>query len=77
MAQMNVLEALRAAMAWELEHDAEVVILGEDVGTAGGIFRTTQGLFDCCYPPALQKYFTLSNHYYQRFARFFRRHGFR
>jgi len=44
MAQMNVLEALRAAMAWELEHDAEVVILGEDVGTAGGIFRTTQGL---------------------------------
>ena len=44
MAKMNVLEALRAAMAWELEHDSDVVILGEDVGTAGGIFRTTQGL---------------------------------
>ena len=44
MAQMNVIEALRAAMAWELEHDPDVVILGEDVGTAGGIFRTTQGL---------------------------------
>jgi len=44
MAQMNVMEALRAAMAWELEHDSDVVILGEDVGTAGGIFRTTQGL---------------------------------
>jgi pyruvate/2-oxoglutarate/acetoin dehydrogenase E1 component len=44
MARMNVLEALRAAMAWELEHDPDVVLLGEDVGTAGGIFRTTQGL---------------------------------
>jgi pyruvate/2-oxoglutarate/acetoin dehydrogenase E1 component len=44
MARMNVLEALRAAMAWELEHDADVVLLGEDVGIAGGIFRTTEGL---------------------------------
>lgn len=41
---MNVLQALNAAMAWELEHDPDVVILGEDIGTAGGIFRTTQGL---------------------------------
>ncbi len=44
MARMNVLEALRAAMAWELEHDPDVLVLGEDVGIAGGIFRTTQGL---------------------------------
>ena len=44
MPQMNVLEALRAAMAWEMEHDPGVVILGEDVGTAGGIFRVTEGL---------------------------------
>jgi len=44
MALMNVLEALRSAMAWELEHDPEVVLLGQDVGTAGGIFRTTEGL---------------------------------
>lgn len=41
---MNVIEALRAAMAWALENDPDVVILGEDVGTAGGIFRTTEGL---------------------------------
>lgn len=41
---MTVLEALRAAMAWELEHDPSVLILGEDVGTAGGIFRVTEGL---------------------------------
>jgi len=41
---MTVLEALNAAMAHELEHDPEVVILGEDVGQAGGIFRVTTGL---------------------------------
>ncbi len=44
MAVMNVIESLRAAMAWEMEHDDDVIILGEDVGTAGGIFRTTEGL---------------------------------
>ena len=42
--KMTVLEALRAGMAHELEHDPDVVILGEDVGTAGGIFRVTEGL---------------------------------
>lgn len=42
--RMNVLEAINAAMAWEMEHDDDVVLLGEDVGTAGGIFRTSQGL---------------------------------
>ena len=41
---MTVLEALRAAMAHELENDKDVVVLGEDVGTAGGIFRVTEGL---------------------------------
>ena len=35
MAKMNVLEALRVALTWELEHDPKVVLLGEDVGTAG------------------------------------------
>ena len=44
MTQMTVLEALGAAMAHEMARDSDVVILGEDVGTAGGIFRTTQGL---------------------------------
>jgi pyruvate/2-oxoglutarate/acetoin dehydrogenase E1 component len=44
MAQMTVLEALNAAMAHELQRDPEVVLLGEDVGTEGGIFRTTEGL---------------------------------
>jgi len=44
MGKMNVLQALNAAMAWEMEHDPDVVLLGEDVGVAGGIFRVTRGL---------------------------------
>lgn len=44
MTQMNVLQALNAAMAWEMERDPTVVLLGEDVGNAGGIFRVTHGL---------------------------------
>jgi len=42
--QLNILEALNSAMAHELENDSDVVLLGEDIGIAGGIFRTTQGL---------------------------------
>ncbi len=44
MPKMTVLESLNAAMAHELERDPDVVLLGEDVGRAGGIFRTSQGL---------------------------------
>lgn len=44
MTKVNVLEALNRAMAHEMEQDPSVVILGEDVGKAGGIFRTTTGL---------------------------------
>ncbi|MDP6704886.1 MAG: alpha-ketoacid dehydrogenase subunit beta [Alphaproteobacteria bacterium] len=44
MAQLTVLEALTCAMARALGDDHDVVLLGEDVGTAGGIFRASQGL---------------------------------
>lgn len=44
MTQMTMLEACNAAMAHALETDPHVLLLGEDVGTAGGIFRATQGL---------------------------------
>ncbi len=44
MTKVTVLEALNRAMAYEMEQDSDVVILGEDVGKAGGIFRTTTGL---------------------------------
>ena len=29
---------------WELEHDKSVLVLGEDVGVNGGVFRATAGL---------------------------------
>ena len=32
------------ALAWELENDPDVVVLGEDVGINGGVFRATAGL---------------------------------
>ncbi len=40
----TMLEAINAGMAHELENDPDVVLLGEDVGRAGGIFRTSTGL---------------------------------
>lgn len=42
--KLTVMDALNAAMAHELEHDPNVVLMGEDVGQAGGIFRTSTGL---------------------------------
>lgn len=39
-----MIDALTMAMAWELEHDPRVLILGEDVGVNGGVFRATAGL---------------------------------
>lgn len=44
MAEVTMIDALTMAMAWELEHDDRVVILGEDVGVNGGVFRATAGL---------------------------------
>ena len=44
MAEVNLIEAVNMALAWELAHDKSVVVLGEDVGVNGGVFRATQGL---------------------------------
>jgi 2-oxoisovalerate dehydrogenase E1 component beta subunit len=44
MAQITMIEAITMAHAWELEHDPSVVILGEDIGINGGVFRATAGL---------------------------------
>ena len=46
MAEVLLIDALTMAMAWELEHDPSVVILGEDVDINGGVFRATAGLQD-------------------------------
>jgi len=44
MAKVTMVEALTMAMAYELTHDPAVVVLGEDVGVNGGVFRATAGL---------------------------------
>ena len=44
MARMNMVQALNSAMDVMLARDPRVVILGEDVGYFGGVFRCTQGL---------------------------------
>src|SRR6266496_4017332 len=38
-------EAVAEGIARELRHDPSVVCLGEDIGAAGGVFKTTAGLF--------------------------------
>jgi 2-oxoisovalerate dehydrogenase E1 component beta subunit len=43
---MNMVQAINDALRHEMRRDNRVVILGEDVGKVGGVFRVTQGLFD-------------------------------
>jgi len=44
MAKMNMIQALNSAMDIAMGRDPNVVILGEDVGFFGGVFRCTDGL---------------------------------
>ncbi|MEO8779853.1 MAG: alpha-ketoacid dehydrogenase subunit beta [Rhodanobacter sp.] len=44
MAQITLVEAVTQALAYEMAQDDSVVVLGEDVGVNGGVFRATQGL---------------------------------
>jgi len=46
MSQMNMVQAINDALRLEMRRDSRVVVLGEDVGKVGGVFRVTQGLFD-------------------------------
>ncbi|SOZ39384.1 alpha-ketoacid dehydrogenase subunit beta [Cupriavidus neocaledonicus] len=44
MAEINLVEAVNLALAHALEHDPDVLLLGEDIGVNGGVFRATVGL---------------------------------
>ena len=44
MPLMNMLEAIRAGISTAMEADDKVMVLGQDVGKLGGIFRATDGL---------------------------------
>src|SRR5512138_3330691 len=44
MPTLNVIQAVNDALRVEMRRDPDVVVLGEDVGRFGGVFRATQGL---------------------------------
>jgi len=44
VAEVNLVEAVNLALAHELERDPDVVLLGEDIGVNGGVFRATVDL---------------------------------
>lgn len=46
MAERTLVQALNLALEQEMERDESVVLIGEDVGRDGGIFRVTDGLLD-------------------------------
>ena len=46
MAKMTMVQALNLALRQEMEKDDRVIVLGEDVGQDGGVFRVTDGLID-------------------------------
>ncbi len=46
MPKLNMVQALNLALLQEMERDPSVLVLGEDVGRDGGVFRVTEGLLD-------------------------------
>ncbi|HEX2987780.1 MAG TPA: alpha-ketoacid dehydrogenase subunit beta [Chloroflexota bacterium] len=46
MAKMTMVQALNLALRQEMEKDDRVIILGEDIGKDGGVFRVTEGLVE-------------------------------
>ena len=45
MPTYNIIQAVNDALRSEMRRDQNVVVLGEDVGQFGGVFRATQGLY--------------------------------
>src|SRR3982751_6255740 len=46
MPQMNMVGAINDGLRHEMRKDPRVLVMGEDVGKVGGVFRVTQGLFE-------------------------------
>ena len=46
MSTMNIIQAVNDALRLEMKRDKRVVVLGEDVGKFGGVFRATAGLYE-------------------------------
>ena len=43
---LTLVQAVRGGLKGEMQRDEDVVVLGEDVGENGGVFRATEGLYD-------------------------------
>ena len=48
--ELTLVEAVAEALHDEMARDESVVVLGEDVGRSGGVFRATEGLYDAFGP---------------------------
>ena len=46
MPTMNIIQAVNDALRIEMRREPKVVVLGEDIGKFGGVFRATQGLYE-------------------------------
>ncbi|MBI5238595.1 MAG: alpha-ketoacid dehydrogenase subunit beta [Deltaproteobacteria bacterium] len=46
MARLNMVQAINLALFEEMREDKDVIVLGEDVGKDGGVFRVTEGLLE-------------------------------
>lgn len=46
MAELTYRQAVATGIAREMARDPNVVLIGEDIGVAGGVFKLTEGLFD-------------------------------
>src|SRR5450432_2969929 len=46
MPQMNMVKAIHDGLRLEMRRDPRVIVMGEDVGKVGGVFRVTAGLYD-------------------------------
>jgi pyruvate dehydrogenase E1 component beta subunit len=46
VARLNLVQAIDQALLQEMERDPKVIVLGEDVGKDGGVFRVTEGLVE-------------------------------
>src|ERR1700720_4975860 len=44
LAKITMVEAIAMAHGWEMQRDADVVVIGQDVGANGGVFRAAAGL---------------------------------
>ena len=46
MTYIRLIDAVRDAMREEMAADSRVIVIGQDIGVNGGVFRVTEGFYD-------------------------------